>query len=142
MAVTNDNVIIAITLLERLEPLLNANNRATINVRHLSEIHDRLTMVLQLINPVTEDVMILTPLATTVQLISTLKNEVGFVETSQDVKQIICEKISDALNNLYLFAGKYYIENHFTYSSGRVSTLKNIVDRCILNGFYFGMEDS
>ena len=140
MAVTNDNVIVAITLLERLEPLLNTSNRATINTRHLTEIHDRLTMVLQLVKPVTNDVMILTPLAATVQLIDALKKESGFVETSADVKQIICDKIEDAMNALYLFAGKYYMENHFTYTTGRVSTLQNIVDRCIRNGFYFGME--
>lgn len=140
MGVTNDNVITAITLLERLEPILNANSRATINVRHLTEIHGRLTMVLQLINPVAKDVMILTPLANTVKLIEALKNEPGFVETSQDVKNIICEKIQDALNSLYLFAGKYYMENHFTYTPGKVSSLRNIVDHCIKNGFYFGME--
>ena len=140
MAVTNDNVIIAITLLERLEPLLNANNRATINIRHLSEIHDRLTMVLQLINSATNDVMILTPLAATVQLIDALKKEAGFVETSQDVKNIICDKIADAKEALFLFAGKFYMENHFTYTTGRESTLRNIVDRCLANGFYFGME--
>lgn len=142
MAKTDDNVIIAITLLERLEPLLNADNRATINVRHLTEIHDRLTMVLQLINPVTNDVMILTPLAATVKLISALKSESGFVETSQDVKNIICTKIKDATNALYLFAGKYYMDTNFTYTPGRVSSLRNIVDHCIANGFYFGMEDS
>ena len=141
MAVTNDNVIIAITLLERLEPLLHTDDRATIDLKHLLEIHDRLTMVLQCIRPVTEDVLILTPIASTIQLISTLKQEAGFIETSQDVKDIICTKIEDALNRLYLFAGKYYMENHFTYNQGKKVTLQRIVDRCLLNGFYFGMEE-
>ncbi len=139
--VTNNNVITAITLIERVKPLLHYRDRAPISVRHLSQIQQRLVTALELLNGNITSPLVTIPLGEVITLITTLKEDRGFVETSAEVKKSICEGILDSLDELYVLAGKFYEEHEFDYSIGLDSILQEIVDRNISRGYYFGMEE-
>lgn len=140
--VKNNNVITAITLMERMKPLLHVNDRAPISARHLKQISERLSTVLTLIKDVTRDPLIMIPIGEVLTLIDTLQSESNFVETSSEVKEIICNKIFSALEELYLFGGRFYENHEFDYNIGQDIILQTMVDVNIQNGYYFGLEVS
>lgn len=140
MANTNNNVITAITLMERITPMLHAQDRAPISARHLKLIQNRLVMVLELINKDVQTPLVLVPIGEVIKLVDTLQTENNFVETSSELKDVICESLFSALDQLYLFAGKFYEEHEFDYNIGLDRILQKIVDANIQHGYYFGLE--
>lgn len=139
--VTNNNVITAITLIERVRPLLHDRDRAPITIRHLLQIQQRLVAALELLSGNIKSPLVTIPLGEVVTLINTLKEDKGFVETSAEVKKSICDSIFESLDELYVEAGKFYETNEFDYSIGLDPILQEIVNRNISRGYYFGMEE-
>lgn len=139
--VTNNNVITAITLIERIRPLLHERDRAPIASRHLAQIQQRLVKSLELLSSNIKSPLVTIPLGEVVTLLETLTNDRGFVETSKEVKETICKGVFDALDELYVLAGPFYEEHEFDYSIGLEPILQNIVDANIKRGYYFGMEE-
>lgn len=139
--VTNNNVITAITLMERIKPLLHAHDRATIPLRHLVQIQQRLVTALELLNGNIKSPLVTVPIGEVITLINTLKEDKGFVETSAEAKESMCKGIFDALDELYVLAGKFYETHEFDYSFGLEPILQGIVNANINKGYYFGMEE-
>lgn len=137
---TNNNVITAITLMERMKTLLHEQDRAPISRRHLEQINSRIGTALELINPAIQSVLVLVPLGEVAELIDTMLHEPNFIETSEEIKAIICDKVNDALYNLYLEGGKYYETHEFDYSIGQDTVIQKMIDYNIQNGYYFGVE--
>lgn len=134
---TDNNVISAITLMERLDPLLHRADRAPISLHHLEQIEDKLQHALRVMNGIVTQPLIITPIAEVLTLIKTIKEEKNFVETNSETKEIICDKLDTSLTNLYLFAGRYYETHEFDYTFGKHATLQRIVDACVQSGYYF-----
>ncbi len=136
----DNNVISAITLMERLDPLLHRADRAPISLHHLEQIENKLQHTLRVMNGIVTQPLIITPIAEVLTLINVVKEEKNFVETNSETKEIICEKLDTALTNLYLFAGRYYETHEFDYTFGKHATLQRIVDACVRSGYYFNQE--
>lgn len=139
--ITNNNVITAITLIERVRPLLHERDRAPITSRHLVQIQQRLVTALELLSGNIKSPLITIPMGEVITLIDTLNADRGFIETSAEVKQSICKGIFEALDELYVQAGPFYERNEFDYSIGLEPILQEIVNRNIDRGYYFGMEE-
>lgn len=135
-----NEVLSATTLMERIMPRLDANSRAPISAQHLMQIQQSLSMVLKQLAVDCHEPLVLTPIMEVVNLIDSVTEDETFVETDAETKQIIVEKLSDALSQLYLFAGKYYMTHDFTWSLGRSDILRHIVDACMDLGYYFGYD--
>lgn len=140
MSKVNNEVLTAVILMERLIPRLHANSRETIKRSSLKQIEQSLTMVLKALSDNCSDPLVLTPIMEVVELIDTVTTEVSFAETDNETKQLIVDRLTTALNNMYIFAGKFYINNEFEYNIGKMDVLRNIVDTCINAGFYFGYD--
>lgn len=137
----DDNVISAVTLMERIVPRLSANSRETISRQRLSQISSSLQIVLELLTAQEcREPLILTPIMEVITLIDGVMEEQAFVETDNDTKEIIVNKVMTALQHLYMFAGVYYMTHEFTYTMSKTDVLRNIVDACVANGFYFGVD--
>lgn len=136
----NNEVLTAIILMERIIPRLFANSRETIKRSSLNQIGQSLNMVLKALSDNCTDPLVLTPIMEVVQLIDVVTSEADFVETDNETKQLIVDRLTTALNSMYIFAGKFYINNEFEFSIGKMDVLRNIVDACIDAGFYFGYD--
>lgn len=140
MSQENNEVITALILIERTIPRLCANSRETIRRSSLMQIEQSMNMVLRSLTDVCKDPLILTPIMEIITLIDAVVAEPSFVETDDETKKLLVDRMSTAQYNLYLFAGKYYIDHDFTYNISKVDILRNIVDTCINSGIYFGYD--
>lgn len=136
----NNCVITAVNILERVLPRLHYSSRETIKRSQLIQIEQTLTIALKSLHEVCKEPLILTPLMESINLIDTLKKDNNFIETDKETKEILNDRVNSALGQLYLFAGKFYMENDFTFSIGKTDVLINIVDYCINAGYYFGYD--
>lgn len=134
-----DEVLTAVILMERVMPRLHENTRETISRSHLQQVYQTLTMVLRQLNSNCEDPLVLTPIMEVVTLIDTIVVD-GFVETDDETKQLIVDKLHQALDQLYLFSGKFYMSHEFTWSMTKTDVLRHIVESCLDLGFYFGYD--
>lgn len=140
MSQENNEVLSAVILMERVIPRLHENSRETIKRSQLMQISQSLNMVLkQLVNNCKEP-LILTPIMEVITLIDNVTDEPTFVETDAETKKLIVERLNNAINRLYLFAGKFYMENEFTWNMTKGDVLRHIVDYCLSAGFYFGYD--
>lgn len=140
MAEVNDKILSAVVLLQRVIPRLKANDRSTISRQHLMHIQQTISMVLQqILNDCTQP-LVLTPLMEIVQLIEDVTADESFVETDAETKQLIVDRANNAMAQLYLFAGKFYMDHEFTWTLTKTDVLRTIVDACMDLGFYFGYD--
>lgn len=139
--VVNDKVLSAVILMQRVIPRLNANDRSTIKRNQLLSIQQTISMVLQqLVSDAGDKPLLLTPLMEVVELISDVTTEETFVETDAETKALIVNRIAQAMQHLYLFAGQFYMTHDFTWTLTKSDVLRSIVDNCIELGFYFGYD--
>lgn len=139
-SVDRNEVLSAVILMERIMPRLDANSRAPIGKQHLLQIQQYLSMVLKQLTVDCKEPLILTPIMEVVNLIDSVMEDETFVETDNETKTLIVDRLNDALSQLYLFAGKYYMNHDFTWSIGKSDVLRHIVDACMDLGYYFGYD--
>ena len=140
MSEVKDGVLGSVVLIERLMPRLKPNTRDTLKRSNLAQVSDTVGIILQQLKDDCNEPTILTPLLEVVKLIDTLTAEDTFIETDAESKHLIVDRIQNATEQLYLFAGKFYMEYEFTYSMTKVPVLTHIVDCCMANGYYFGYD--
>ena len=135
MNLENNNVLLAVTLMERIEPLLSINTRESIPRIVCSTIKRNYKVF-----PYSKDSEILIPILESVELLDFLCDNEGFVETDYDTKTNLIRLYQEALGALYLFAGKFYEGTEFRFSLGISDVLRRIVDFCVDSGYYFGID--
>ncbi len=142
MAQVNDKVLSAVVLVQRIIPRLNADDRSTIKRAQLLSIQQSISMALQQLNGECTQPLVLTPLMNVVELINNVISDDTFVETDAETKSLIVENMGLAMNQLYIFAGHYYMDHEFTFSMAKSDVLRTIVKVCVDEGFYFGEDDA
>lgn len=75
-----------------------------------------------------------------VEVIDTMLADSSFKETDTDTKEFIVSKIQSATRQIYKVCGVYYTTNDFDYSPGITNLLNKIIDECLRQGYYFGIE--
>lgn len=71
------------------------------------------------------------------QLVDTVVNSSGFIETDANGKSLIVKSLNTAINMASLFACEFYSENEFNYYAGLQTVLTSIVKVGIANNFKF-----
>lgn len=140
MTKCDDNVLLAVAMLERINPYLGIGTRVPISKNSLTRVKDTILKSLEKLNGRLYHVEVTTALLEIDTLIDTLMEDSTFVETDEEVKEIIVGKFIPALNTLYLETGKYYMEHTFNFRPGLEKLLTRIIDKSIEQGFYFGYE--
>ena len=141
MGQVNDKVLSAVILMQRAIPRLNANDRSTIKRQQLLSIQQSITMALQQLYNDCKQPLVLTPLMEVVELITNVTSDETFVETDAETKALIVDRVNKSMQQLYLFAGHFYMENEFTWNLAKSDVLRSIVNNCIESGYYFGEDD-
>lgn len=140
MAQENNEVLSALIVFDRIMPRLNITTRETIKRQRLTQIQESLVMILKLLKGKCSNTLITVPIAEVSELIDTLNSDPAFIETDDESKQIIINKLQSALSQLYLFAGQFYMVNEFTFSPTKAEVLQKVIDNCIAMGYYFGYD--
>lgn len=140
MSQENNEVLTAVILMERIIPRLHGNSRETIKRQQLTQIAGSLSMVLKSLSPCCKDPLVLTPIMEVMALIDNLTGNDMFVETDAETKNLMIGRLNSAITSMYLFAGRFYMENEFTWTLTKTDVLRHIVDVCVDNGFYFGID--
>lgn len=135
-----NEVLTAVILMERVIPRLHANSRETIKRTHLTQIEQSLSMVLRSLNNYCKEPLVLTPIMEVITLIQTVLTDESFVETNAETKELMVDRLNNAMSQLYLFAGKFYMNNKFTWNLSKTDVCRHIVDNCMDMGFYFGYD--
>lgn len=135
-----NEVLSAVILMERILPRLHANSRETIKRQQLKQIAQSLSMVLRTLTDYCREPLVLTPIMEVLTLIDSVTAEETFAETDMETKSLIVNRLDNALTQLSLFAGRFYMEHEFTWTLTKTDVLRHIVDTCMDNGFYFGYD--
>lgn len=140
MSQENNEVLSAVILMERVIPRLHANSRETIKRQQLKQVTQSLSMVLRSLTDYCTEPLVLTPIMEVITLIDNVTADDTFVETDAETKTLIVSRLDSAITQLYLFAGRFYMEHEFTWTLTKTDVLRHIVDTCMDNGFYFGYD--
>lgn len=141
MVITSTNDILsAVMLMERIEPLLSVNTRESISKTVCNTIARNYDIILTKSFNYCKDASLLSPTLESTELLKYLCDNPDFVETDSETKSNLVRLYYDASHELYMFAGKFYTENEFKFSLGITPVLRRIVDHCIDNGYYFGID--
>ena len=135
-----DSILNAVSLMERIIPRLKPSTRETIRRNQLVSIQQSLILVMKTLSEDCTSSIVLTHLMESVNLIDTVTGNPTFEETDAETKSLLIDRANMALSEMYMFAGKFYMTHHFTWAINRSEVLRNIVDYCIKNGFYFGYD--
>ena len=140
MSKENNDVLTSVILMERVIPRLHANSREPISRQQLKQITQSLSMVLRSLYNDCKEPLVLTPIMEVMTLADNVMADDTFVETDSETKSIIVDRLDTAITELYIFAGKFYMTNEFTWTLTKTDALRHIVDTCMDNGFYFGYD--
>lgn len=134
----NNGLLISLALLERTEPYLKVDKREQLDRLNLDMIRVNVSKALEYIaDAKLDDIYITGPLLSAVECIEVLLENNSFIETDLETKDIITEKITTALDKMYVAVGKYYTHRNFDYNVRLYPMLKRVVDECIRNEYYF-----
>ena len=117
---TND-ILVAVSLLENVQQKLKPNTREAISRTNLSLIRSSIA----------------------IELIDLVLSDPSMRDTDMESKDLLIEKVNQALHYTYMFAGTfYYKDNEFKRTSPMLDNLLiNIVNANIEAGFYFGLDE-
>ena len=137
----DDSVLLGVAILERVNPYLSIGTRVPISRTALLRIQEGCRKCIEKLYQRISNVSITGPLLEVDTLISTLLQESTFVETDDDVKNILIDKLMPALDLLYKEAGVYYMTHEFNFKPGLEALLIRIIDKSIDQGYYFGYTE-
>jgi hypothetical protein len=135
-------LLIAVRLIEHVQAQTKADERSQLARAQLEGIKTTLNQTLQKLNEVgIADVQNAGIIIVLVKTIDDLLAEPNYSDSDKNLKSFLSENIVKLLTNLYLVAGKYYMTNTFEDNIHLHVVLSRIVESCLDQGFYFGMED-
>lgn len=136
----DNKVLEAVVLTEYIKGSLNSDSRVQLSKTNLEATQRLLGQVItKLADKGSEFSRIKFYLLGAHNLIETVLEEETFDKTNTKTKDLLTEHINDALDSLYVAAGKYYdTQCEFKYYLGCDEVLHRIINRSIRAGYYFG----
>lgn len=136
----DNSILRSVVLLRNAESKLKADSRVQLDTAALQSIQRDLSFALQgLTESEVSDIFITGPIISACECINVVTSDTGAV-TDTETKLIIETKVSEALSRLYRYAGEYYTTHPFNYSVRLMSILKEIINECLDQGYYFGLR--
>lgn len=137
----NNSVLIAVAVLERIQPELKSEKRVQLNRTNLTVIKQTANQAItNLMNANFRDDVVFSNLLATINIVDALLADEQYDQTDQSTKEELTDRMTTALNVLYLKAGQYYETTEFDYDPRMYKILTSIVDECIKQGYYFGID--
>lgn len=136
---SNVNLLVCCNILNRIETMLERGTRVQISKESLSSISDYLTKAIKYID---ESIDIfgnqVIVFGKCVEAIDEVVNSDNFVATDFDTKTYLIDKLYPTIVEFKVNVGKYLTDKDFKYNPSMKSVIKNIIDVCLDNGYYFG----
>lgn len=134
----NSNLLICVNILNRIESLLEVGTRIQISKENLESIGDYLTRSIRYIDSNIEEFNSqLMMFGKCIEAIDDLINGDKFIATNFDTKTYIVDKLYPTIIEFKINVGKYLTYNEFNYSPSMDSVIRDVIDVCIDNGYYF-----
>lgn len=134
-------MLLAVVLMERVIPLLKEEKREQISRAGVSSISHSILQVYERISDASiKASTIVMKINTVVTVLTSLLEEPAFYETDMETKELLISECNAIMSDIYLAAGKYYMLEEFDYNPRLSNTLNRIIDKCIVMGFYFGVD--
>jgi len=140
----DNNLLLALSLMERVKPQLKEEKREQINRAGLTLINQMLTQALDCIIKTCRDsgnAYIIGYLIGVTNIVSALLQDESYIETDTETKELLAEKVNECMSRIYLEVGKYYTTHDFVYSVKLCPLLNRVIDTCIEQGYYFGVDE-
>jgi hypothetical protein len=138
-ATANGNLLVCCNILTRVETLLEMGTRIQISKENLESIGEYLTKAVKFIDSnidlFTSQLIVF---GTSIESIDSLVKDKQFVATNFDTKVYLVDKLYPTIIEFKVNVGKYLSEREFKYSPAMDTVIKNIIDVCLENGYYFG----
>lgn len=144
MSSSNDCLILMVKCLYDVGAMLKIGTREQLSRANLISIKAYCLSCMSHIKKEDADRMyfVMMSLNAVIEVCSTKLSEVRFMETDIEEKNFIVNNINDAKSQLCLIAGRHYTkDNTFNFTPSMNVIYKYIVDVCIENNYYFGLED-
>ena len=140
---SNSNLIVACNILNRVQAMLQGGNRVQLSNDTLRSISDYLIKCTKYIDPTIKEIntqyIVFTSAA---ESIHDLLETSGAQMINNDTKEFLVDQLEPTITEFRVNVGRYLADNDFNYSPAMDSVLKGIVDTCLENGYYFGLEVS
>lgn len=136
----DNSVLEATSLLEYLEATVCIDSRVQLSRTTLESVQRLLGQTLnKLMNKGKEFDKVHFYLIGVHDLIAAILDDDNFDRTDTETKENIGKNINNALEMLYVLAGRYYdVDNEFDYYIGCDKLLQTIIQKSIKSGYYFG----
>lgn len=132
------NLLVCCNILARIETLLEMGTRIQISRESLISIGEYLTKAVKYIDGsidvFTSQLMIF---GKCIESIDALSEDNQFLATNNDTKNYLVDKLYPTIIEFKVNIGKYLLEREFEYSPAMDNIIKNIIDTCLENGYYF-----
>jgi hypothetical protein len=132
------DLIMCVNILNRVESMLEVETRIQISNDKLKSIEEYLTKAMKHINPsnklFSSQLMIF---GNTIESIYSLLQDGNLYALNNDTKQYLVDKLYPAIIEFKVNVGKFLTYNEFEYTPSMDSILKDIIDLCIQNKYYF-----
>ena len=136
-----NDLLVAVSVLERAVDALKIDSRQQLNRNALDVCKSCCELcATKLANVGFSDTYTLGRILDSLDLINGLLELDNFVETDTETKELLNRNLGQALETLYVKVGVYYDTHEFELNRMLEPLLARIVDKCIINGFFFGVE--
>ncbi len=140
---SDNNIILALSIAERTQPMLLMDTREAISASRIFSIEKNINTILQkLMEANCKDGELISALGNISELINTFRSEPDFEIVSYESKNVIIKNFKDAMHRLRLFVVQYYITHDFDCTPLTSGILNKAIDECLISGYYLGFDKS
>ena len=136
MTQTND-VLTAINTLQLALQKMAPDSRAATNKSTLVQVKSLVNLALNNLAKHGVSDLVKSELLALSQLMETIINSAGFIETDANGKSLVVKSLNNAINMSSLFACEFYTTNDFEFYPGLQPLLTSIVKVGVANNFEF-----
>lgn len=133
------NLLVCCNILNRIETLLERGTRVQLSKESLQSLSEYLTKAVKYIDDsIPEFGSQLIIFGKAIESIDSVTSSNNFSAADTDTKKYLVDKLYPTIVEFKVNVGKFLTDREFKYSSAMDSVIKNIIDTCIDNGYYFG----
>ena len=136
---SNSNLLVCCNILTRIETLLERGTRIQLSRETLESIGDYLTKAVKYIDS-TQEIFTsqLIIFGKCIESIDSVTSSKGFVATNHDTKEYLTSKLCPTITEFKVNVGRFLTDREFSYTPAMDKVIKDVIDTCIDNGYYFG----
>ena len=136
----NTNLLKSVNILNRVNASLKSETREQLDTYQLTTIRDYLVKALKFIDPNLGVGKIPTIImGNSIESITNILENRSIIGLTAEQKKQLTNSIQEAITEFKVAVGVYLTDHEFNYSPNQDTLLRDIVDTCLENKYYFGL---